>query len=118
DFVLRQVGRVERTDDTELPCRLAAWPVVAAVVGIAAVGDRPDATVARDRREMRIELVLAVIAAVAGVGAVLRARHLVGMDDFVPEAELAGQPEGHLTVALGVAGAVGGDTEGTGTERP
>src|SRR5262249_56387163 len=56
----RQAGFVERTHDAELARRLASGPVVAAVVGVAAVGNGVEAAVARNRRQMRIELVLAV----------------------------------------------------------
>src|SRR5262249_26296595 len=72
----RQPGLVERAHDAELARCLAAGPVVAAVVRVAAVGHGVEAAVARNRREMRIELVLAVVAAVGGIRAVLGTRYL------------------------------------------
>ena len=61
---------------------------------------------------MGVELVLAVVAAVGRVGAVLGPLELAGLDDFVPQAEGAGRADREIAVALGVAGAVGGDADG------
>ena len=79
DLVLGQPGLVERADDAELARRLAAGTVVAAVVGVAAVDDGGEAARAGDRRQVRVELVLAVVAAVGRVGAVLRTLDLGGL---------------------------------------
>src|SRR5207237_4590153 len=64
DLSLRQIRGVERAADAELARRLAARTVVAAIIGVAAVADHLDCALARERRPARIELVLAVIAAV------------------------------------------------------
>ena len=82
-------GFVERTAHAELARGLAAGPVVAAIVGVAAVGDHRNPALARDRRELRVQLVLAVIAAVRGIGAVLGPLQLAGVNDLVAETELA-----------------------------
>ena len=79
DLVLRQPDLVERAADAELARRLPPGPVVAAIVGVAAVDDRRECRArAPIAVEVRVELVLAVVAAVRGVGAVLGARHFVG----------------------------------------
>jgi hypothetical protein len=117
DVVLGQPGFIERTDDAELARGPAAGPVVAAVVEVAAVGDGVEATGTRQRGELGVELVLAVVAAVAVVLAVLGALELGGADDFVMQLELRGDVARHLTVTLGIAGAVGGDAQRAIAER-
>ena len=88
DLVLGQVDFVERAADAELARRLPARPVVAAIVGVVAVDD-DRAALARNARQVRVELVLAVVAAVRRVGAVLGPFELAGVDDLVAQAEVA-----------------------------
>ena len=116
DLGLGQPDVVERAPDSELPRRLPTGTVVAAVVGVAAVGDHRNPAVAADRSEVRVQLVLAEVAAVRGIRAVVRARHLVGGDELVTEPELAREPDGQRTMTLGIARAVGGDAEGPAAE--
>src|SRR5205807_4819426 len=59
-----------------LPCRFAARAIVTTVVGVVAVEDHRDAAIAGDAGQRRVELVLAVITAIDGVGAVLRTLEL------------------------------------------
>mgnify|MGYP003694443697 CR=1 FL=1 len=84
-----QIHFVERAADAELARRLAPGPIVAAVVGVVAVDDDGAAT-GGDARQVRVELVLAVVAAVRRVRAALRALELAGLDDLVPQTEIAG----------------------------
>ena len=73
DVVLGQPRFIERADDAELAGGTAAGPVVAAVVGVAAVGHgRETRASVGERRQACVQLVLAVIAAIGCVGAVLR----------------------------------------------
>ena len=117
DFVLGQIDFVERAAHAELARRLAARTVVAAVVGVVAVDD-DGAAVIGDPRQVRVELVLAVVAAVRRVGAVLGPLELAGVDDLVLKTELARRSAiAMLAMALRVAGAVGGDGEGAVAER-
>src|SRR5438132_1379489 len=87
------------TPSLGLPVR----PIVAAIIGVVA-GDHGRVPVGRNSREMRIELVLAVVAAVRGVGAIVVVLELAGLDDFVPEAELLRNLNGEHPVALRIAG--------------
>src|SRR5262245_46232079 len=111
DLVLGEIDFVKRAAHAELARRLAAGTVVTAVVGVVAVDDDRVA-VGGDAREMRVELVLAVVAAVRRVGAVLRTLELVGVDDLVVEAEVARDLKRDAAMAIRVARAVGGDGEG------
>ena len=88
DLILRQPDLVERAPDAELTRGLPPRPVVAAVVRVAAVGDDGNAALTADRREVRIELVLAEVAAVRGIGAIVGARRFVGGDELVLKAEV------------------------------
>src|SRR5262249_39101845 len=118
DGVLGQPDLVERASDAEFPRRLSARAIVAAIVDVAAVDDHRDAALARERGQPRVELVLAVVAAVGGVGAVLRALELGGRNDEMVEREVAGDATGERAVALRVAGAVGRHAERGGAEDP
>ncbi len=60
---------------------------------------------------MRVQLVLAEIAAVRGVGTIFRPRELLGPNDLVRDGELAGNAQGQLAVGVGIAGAFGRDGE-------
>ena len=66
----REIDLVERAAHAELARRLAPGPVVAAIVRVVAVDDDRMA-VGGDPREVRVEFVLAEVAAVRGIGAVL-----------------------------------------------
>src|SRR5262249_38220520 len=57
DLVLGEVHFVEGAPDAELARRLAAGPVVAAIVGVVAVDD-DGAALGGDARQVRVELVL------------------------------------------------------------
>ena len=80
---------VERAAHAELTRRLTAGPVVAAIVGVAAVGDDGNAALAADRDQVRVELVLAEVAAIGRIGAILGPLSLVGRDDLVLQPEVA-----------------------------
>ena len=67
---------VERTDDAELARRPTAGAVVAAIVGVVAIGHGLEPAGASQPREVGVQLVLAVVAPVGVVGAVLRAGEL------------------------------------------
>src|SRR4029079_16424064 len=107
----------QRTAHGELARGLPARTVVAAIVRVAAVGDDRDTALARNRREVRVQLVFAVVTPVRGVGAALRTRHFGGLDDEVIEAELPGKTKREGAVAFGIARAVGRDRERAGAER-
>src|SRR4029079_4963479 len=88
----------ERADHAELTRRLAPGTIVPPIVGVAAVGDGVEAALARDRRQVRIETVLAVLTAVGRVGAVLGALNLRGEDQLVAEAERTGGADREVAV--------------------
>jgi sugar (pentulose or hexulose) kinase len=71
DLRLREPDLVERAAHAVLARGLAARPIVAAIVGVVAVEHHVDRSRSGDRRQCRVELVLAVVAAIDGVGAVL-----------------------------------------------
>ena len=64
-------------------------------------------TLARQRAEDGVELVLAVVAAVDGVGAVLGPIDLVRLHDLVREAGLSGQRQREVVVVRGITLAEG-----------
>src|SRR6185295_13893642 len=98
--------------------RFAARTVIATVVGVVAVEDDRDAAIAGDAGQRRVQLVLAVITAVDGVGAVLRTLELRGVNDLVAQAELARDTPRELAVTIRITGTVGRDAERTLAERP
>src|SRR5205814_1779006 len=67
DLVFAEIDFVERASHTELARRLAPRTVVVAIVGVAAVDD-DRAAAARHLRQVRVQLVLAVITAVRRIG--------------------------------------------------
>ena len=69
------------------------------------------------RVEVRVELVLAEIAAVGGIRPVFLAIHFVRVDDFVPEGEPLGDIDREPAMMFGIARAVGGDGDGAVPER-
>ena len=69
---------VERAAHGELARRLTAGAIVAAIVGVVAVGDGGKPAVLREHGQLGVELVLAVVAAVAVVPDVALARELGG----------------------------------------
>ena len=84
----REIHFVERAADAELARRLAAGPIVAAIVGVVAVDD--DRVTGRgDSRQVGIQLVLAEVAAVGWIRPVLLAIDFVRVDDFVLQARTA-----------------------------
>ncbi len=68
--------------------------------------------IARERRQPGVQLLLAVIAAIAGIGPVFRPLHFRGLDELVGEAELTGDPHGEGAMAFGIAGALGRHADG------
>ena len=73
DFVFRQIGLVERAAHAVFARRLTPGPIVAAIVGVVAVDDARQSRARAPAAVRRaIELVFAVVAAVRGIGAVLR----------------------------------------------
>src|SRR5215510_10633221 len=111
DFVLLEIGFVERTADTELARGQTAWTVIAAIVGVAPIDD-DGVAFSRKLRQVRVELVLAVVTPVSGIRPVLSALQFTGVDDLVPKAELLGNLHRQTTMMFGIAGAVGSDREG------
>src|SRR4029078_5944670 len=85
---LRQFYFVERAAHAELPRRLAAWTVVAAIVGVAPIRNRVELPRARHRGEQRIQLWLAVVTMVGRIRSVFEPLELVTLDDLVAESEL------------------------------
>jgi len=96
---------------------LPAGAIVAAIVGVVAVEDDVDGALTGQRRQGRIQLLLAVVAAVDGIGAVLRPLELGCRDDFVTQRERAGDLARERTVMFGIARAVGSDAQRTGAEN-
>jgi hypothetical protein len=94
----------------------AARPVVAAIVGVVAVEHDVDRARGGDRRQRRVELVLAVVAAVDRVGAVLGSFELRGRHDFVAQRERLRHLACERAVMFGIARAVGGDAERPGAQ--
>jgi len=103
DRRLVEADFVERTADAGLARRLPAGPVVAAIVGVVAVDDHRESARARQLAEDGVELVLAVVAAIDGIGTVLGPLHLVRLHDLVREAGLAREREGEIVVVRGIA---------------
>ena len=91
--------------------RLAAGTIVAAIVGVVAVDDHGEAALGGERAQAAVQLVLAVVAAVRGVGAILGPFELGGVNHFVREAEVARDRQRELAMRVRIAGAVGGDGE-------
>ena len=89
--------------------RLAAGAVVAAIVGVVAVGDPGKTARASLGCQARVELVLAEVTAVGRVRPILGAVDLGGRDEGVAQSELGNDAKGQLPVAVGIAGTVGGD---------
>src|SRR5262249_4146803 len=110
--VLAQIRFVERTDHAELARRLAAGTIIAAIVGVAAVDHGGEAALAREGREPRVELVLAVVAAVGRIRAVVGVVELRGPDHFVAQRNGARGADRESGVAMGIGGAGGGDADG------
>ena len=108
---LREAGFVERTAHAKLARGLTAGPVVAAIVGVAAVSDHRESTIRGNTGQRRIELVLAVVAAIGRIRAVFGAIELRRLDDLVPETGLARHGQRELTMSIGIAGAVGRDAQ-------
>ena len=96
DLGFRQIHVVERAADAELARRLAARPVVAAVVRVRAVDDGRDAALRGDARQRRVQLVLAVVAAVRRDSRGIGALELVRLDDLVAKTEIARDREREL----------------------
>jgi hypothetical protein len=71
DLLLGESDLVERTAHAMLAGGLAARTIVAAIVGVVAVEHHVDGARRGERRQRRIQLLLAVVAAVDGIGAVL-----------------------------------------------
>ena len=117
DLLLGEPGLVERTAHAELARRLPARTVVAAIIGVAAVGNHGDAALGANAGQRRVQLVLAVVAAVGRIGPVLGAIELRCVNDLVAQAELTRDPQRELTMMIGIAGAVGGDAERGWTEH-
>ena len=88
DLGFGQAHFVERAAHAEFLRRLTPRPVVAAIVRVVAVEHDRESAVARERRQMGIELVLAVVAAVDRIRAVLGPLQLAGLDDQVRQREL------------------------------
>src|SRR5262249_33943069 len=109
---LAEVHFVERAPHAEFTRRLPTWPIIAAIVGVVAVDDDGIA-VRGDAREMGVQLVLAVVAAVGRTGAILGSLELVGVDDLVAQPKLPGDVYGELAVALRIARAVGCNRKST-----
>src|SRR5262249_24505519 len=108
DLVLAEIRLVERTDHAELARRLAAGTIIAAIVGVAAVDHGGEAALAREGREPRVELVLAVVAAVGRIRAVVGVVELRSPDHFVAQRKRARGADREIAVAIGVTEAVGG----------
>ena len=116
DLVLPEIHFVERAADAELARRLPARAIVAAIVGVVAVDD--DRVPGRgDLREVRVQLVLAEIAAVGRIRPVFLSIDFVRLDDFVPQGEPLGDVDREAAMTVGIARAVGGDGDGAVPER-
>src|SRR5262245_23748552 len=111
NFRLGQAGFVEGTPHAKLARRLSARPIVATVVGIAAVGHHRKRAIGCNTGQRCVELVLAVVTAIGGVRLVLRAIELGRVNDLVAQTGLAGNGYGKLAMAIGVTRAIGGNTE-------
>ena len=111
DLVLRQIRLVERTADAELARRLAARAIVAAVVGVAAIGHDGKAPFACDGGQVGVEFVLTVVTPVRFVRAVRRVLDLRGLDELVLQMEFGRDANGELAMASGIAGTVGRHAE-------
>src|SRR6188768_1221955 len=117
DLLLGEADLVERTAHAVLAGGLAAGTIVAAIVGVVAVEHHVDGARRGERRQRRIQLLLAVVAAIDGVGAVLGPLEFGRRDDLVAEREGAGYLARKRAVMFGIARAVGGDAQRPGTEH-
>ena len=116
NLLLGQIDFVQRAAHAKLARRLAAGTIVAAIVRVVAVDD-DGVALGRDSAEVRVQLVLAVVAAVGRIRAVLGPLELVGANDLVLKAELFRDFDGDAPVALGIARTVGGDSKGAIAQR-
>ncbi len=88
----------------------------AAVIGVAAVGDVVEAALARECGEPAIQLVFAVEAAIALVGAIRRILELARRDHFVADADARRERTRRIELTAGDGRRVGGDGESVSTE--
>src|SRR5512138_2597471 len=88
DCRLGQIDVIERAPDSELPSRLTPWPVVAAIVSVGAIDDRGEAAFAGNPGQGRVQLLLAVVAAIDRVRAVVRPLELARANHLVPQREV------------------------------
>ncbi len=94
DVLLGEAGQDERADDAPLLGGPAAGPVIGEVVDVGRVVDDVDPEGPGQLGDPVEELALAVVAAVGRIGREGRAGELVGLDEDLPDAELAGRRAG------------------------
>src|SRR5690606_29255660 len=91
DVGLAKAAFDERASDRTLPRRFHAGPIVAQIVDVRAVRDHGDAQRLLKAFQVRVQLRLAVVAAVARVGDVAGTREFFRVDGDVPDADRLGQ---------------------------
>ena len=97
--------------------RLTTGPVVATVVGVVPVHDARESARAGERCEVRVQLGLAVIAAVRGIRPVIRVLELTGLDELVRQPELTRQRERELPVGIRITRTLRRDGQRPGTKH-
>src|SRR5437667_4910587 len=115
-LLLGQIRFIEGTADAEFSGREAAGAVIPPIVCIVTVDDH-GLPILGYAHQMGVELVLAVVAAVGGIRPIFRPLELPGLNNLVMKAEPFRNLDRHLSMAFGIAGAVGRDGQRPAAER-
>src|SRR5262245_10700663 len=111
DLVLPQLGLDQGCTDAPLARGLHARAMIAAVVHVGAIDERPAALARRDRLELEEQLLLAEEAAVGRVARVVRVLELLGAHDQVAHAQELAEPAGLVELASWIGLRVGRDEQ-------
>lgn len=117
DFGLSQTKFLERCANLELCGGLCARAEIAYVAGVLAISDHVETFSAGEWDEFGKEFVLAEVAAVVGVGEVIRILEFLRFDHANGEAEIAGKLQSFVQFAARQAGRISDDSEGLRAEH-
>jgi len=96
---------------------LPSRPIIAAIVGVAAIDDGREAARFFQAGQPCVQLLLAEVAAIGRIGPVLGLLELRGPNNLVVQAKVGGHAQRKLTMGIGIAGAVGGHRQRTRPEH-
>ena len=109
---LRHAGFVERAAHAELLRGDAAGTVVAAIVGVGAVGDARKAAITRELASVAYKARVCRSSSGSRDSRGTRRDRFAGEDDLVMQAEVSRDAQRELAVVRRITGAVGGDAKG------